>query len=84
MFDVNIDNGLKIVHLNSCVKGDAAKLINHIDANPENSQIRYDLLRKRYDNKWKMLGKMLENMLTVPRMGHESYELLKNLHDSNG
>lgn len=76
-----IDNGLKIEYLKTCIKGDAAKIINHIDATPENYNICYDLLRKRFDNKREILGKLIDNILFIPKMKVESFDSLKNLHD---
>lgn len=80
--NTRLDNGLKIVHLKSCIKGEAARLINHIDANPENYLTCYELLRKRYDNKREMLGKLLDNILNLPKCKYESSENLKTLHDT--
>lgn len=47
-----------------------------------NDKTCYDLLQKRYDNKRELLGKMIDNMLAIPKMKYESFELLKALHDT--
>lgn len=53
--NVTIDDGMKIDYLKMAIKGDAAKLINHIDPSPEDYHICYDILKKRYENKREML-----------------------------
>lgn len=54
--NVDVDNGLKIEYLKSCLKGDAFKIISHIDPTSENYLVCYDLLRKRYENKRLIMG----------------------------
>lgn len=44
--------------------------------------ICYALIRKRFDNKREMLGKLLDNVIAIPKIRSESYEALKNLHDT--
>lgn len=57
------DNGAKIDYLKMTIKGDAAKLIKHIDPIPENYLVCYDLLRKRYDNKRETVNRFLSKIL---------------------
>lgn len=76
------DDGVKIEYLKTCIKGDAARIINHLDATPENYRTCYDLLKKRYDNKRELLGKLIDNILTIPIMKNESAEALKSMHDA--
>lgn len=77
-----IDNGLKIEYLKSVISGDAAKMINHIEPTPENYVICYELLCKRYQNKREILGKLLDNILQLPKLNHENSDQLKSLHDT--
>lgn len=44
-----IDDGIKMEYLKMVIKGDAAKLINHIDPSPYNYEICYDILKKSRD-----------------------------------
>lgn len=78
----NIDDGMKIEYLKTCVKGRAAQIINHIDPNPDNYLTCYDLLRKRFDNKREMLGSLIDNILKLPKLESENAELLKIMHDT--
>lgn len=77
-----IDHGIKIEYLKTCVKGQAAKIINHIDPNPDNYTICYDLLRKRYDNKRELLGVLIDSILQLPKLKSENAEMLKSMHDT--
>lgn len=61
-----IDDGMKIEYLKMSIKGDAAKLINHIDPNPENYQICYDILKKRFENKREILNNLIANIINLP------------------
>lgn len=77
-----IDNGIKIEYLKTCVKGQAAKIINHMDPNPDNYLTCYELLRKRFDNKREMLEALIDNIMKIPKMESENAELLKAMHDT--
>lgn len=77
-----MDNGLKIEFLKTRVKGDAAKIISHLDPTPENYATCYALLRKRFDNKREALGIWIENILNLPKMNKENFESLKTMHDT--
>lgn len=73
--------GLKMQYIKTNIHGDAAKLINHIDPNPENYMTCYTLLRNRFDNKREILGKLIDNILNIPKMKNENSNQLKSLHD---
>lgn len=77
-----IDNGIKIEYLKTFVRGPAAKIINHIEPDPDNYTICYDLLRRRFDNKREMLGALMDSILQLPKMKNESAEMLKTMHDT--
>lgn len=80
--NVNIDGGMKIEYLKTCVKGQTAKIINHLDPNPDNYLTCYELLRKRFDNKRELLGALIDNILLLPPLEFESAEQLKTMHDT--
>lgn len=77
-----LDNGLKIEYLKTCIDGEACRLINHIEPTPENYDICYNILRKRFDNKREIMGQLLDNILNLPKMKSEDGKLLKNIHDT--
>lgn len=77
-----LDKELKVEYLKTCVKGDAAKITKHMDPTEENYQSCYELLRKRFDNKREMLGKLIDKMMELPKIKVECANNLKNLHDT--
>lgn len=77
-----VDNGIKIEYLKTCVKGQAARIINHIDPNPDNYATCYELLRKRFDNKREILGALIDNILQLPKIRSENADMLKSMHDT--
>lgn len=81
-YNQRIDHGIKIEYLKTCVRGQAAKIINHIDPNPENYTTCYDLLRNRYENKRELLGVLIDGILQLPKIKTESAEMLKQMHDT--
>lgn len=79
--NATIDDSMKIEYLKITIRGDAAKLINHIDPSPENYQICYDILKKRFENKREILNCSFGNIINLPKLKSESAEQLKALHD---
>lgn len=71
-----------IEYLKTCVKGQAAKIINHIDPNPDNYLTCYELLRKRFDNKRELLGALIDGILQSPKLDKENADMLKSMHDT--
>lgn len=87
MFDETVHNrntnkSMKIQFLKSLLKGDAAKMVQHIAPTGENYDACYKILRNRYDNKRILLGKFLDTIILLPKHKNESGEDLKNLHDT--
>lgn len=80
--NVKIDNGMKIEYLKTCVKGQAARIINHIDPNPDNYITCYELLRYRYENKRELLGALIDGILLLPKLKTENADMLKSMHDT--
>ena len=77
-----VDVGLKIEYLKMCIKGDTAKLINHLDPTTENYDVCYNLLSNRYNNKRRLLATFIDMMLSLPNLTNESSEDLKIMHDT--
>lgn len=69
-------------YLKMVIKGDAAKLINHIDPNPQNYRISYEILKNRYENKREILNSLIDRILKFPKIQRESADDLKSLNDS--
>lgn len=81
--NLQIDNGLKIEYLKTCMKGEAAKVINHVSPNPENYFTCYEILRNRFDNKRELLGTLIDNIMHLPKLTTECPQKLKSMHDTS-
>lgn len=77
-----IDNAIKMQYLKTHVKGDASKLISHMDPSAENYETAYTLLKKRYENKRELLSHLLDTILQLPNLTFESGRKLKIMHDT--
>lgn len=80
--NIKIDHGLKIEYLKTCVDGQAAKIINHIDPNPDNHLTCYELLRKRFDNNREQLCALIDNILQLQKIKTENADSLKTMHET--
>lgn len=80
--NTSMDNGLKIEYLKTRIRGDASKIINHLEPTPENYMTCYALIRKRFDNKRESLGNNIENILNLPKIKKENANQLKSMHDT--
>lgn len=77
-----IDDGIKMEYLKTCIKGPAAKMINHLEPTAENYKVCYEILRNRYDNKRAVLGKLIDSMLNLPKLNEENSTQLRTMHDT--
>lgn len=77
-----IDDGMKIDYLKMSIKGDAAKLINHLDPHPDNYLFCYNLLKKRYENKREVLNKLISGIFALKKIKNPSADASKSLHDT--
>lgn len=78
----NITDSIKMQYLKTCLKADAAKLVNHMAPTAENYDACYNVLRNRYDNKRELLGKLFDSILQLERHKFENSADLRTLHDT--
>lgn len=64
------------------MKGDAARLIAHLQSTADNYDNAFDILVKRYENTRILLGKMLDAIFDLPQLDTETCHGLKNMHDT--
>lgn len=77
----SINNAIKMQYLKTCLKGDAAKLVNHIAPTAENYESCYEIIQRRYDNKRELLGKLFDSLLLLGKHKSENSGDLQSLHD---
>lgn len=68
--------------LKTYVKGEAARLINHLAPTAENYEGAYKILIARYENTRILLGKLLDTLIEIPQINKESCKQLKSMHDT--
>lgn len=76
-----LTNAAKMHFLKTYIKGDAARLINHLATTAENYESAYGILISRYDNTRILLGNSLDVLLELPQLKSESCKELKAMHD---
>lgn len=69
-------------YLKTCLKGDAAKLVNHIAPTADNYETCYQILQHRYDNKRELLCKLFDSLLFSGKYKTENSNDLRSLHDT--
>ncbi|EFA12768.1 hypothetical protein TcasGA2_TC010296 [Tribolium castaneum] len=79
--NTSISDVEKMQYLKTDVKDEAARLIQHLQITDGNYQAAWDLLTKRYQNSRLMITKLVDQILDVPQIHHESSQRLKQLHD---
>lgn len=80
--NVNINNAEKMHYLKSVVRGEAARLIAHLQSSGDNYMGAYTILVKRYENTRILLGKLLDSIMEVPQLYDETCTGLKHMHDT--
>lgn len=80
--NVDISNATTMQYLKTFIKGDAARLIHHIQPTADNYENAYAILKKRYENTRVLLGKLLDSIIDLPILQHETCAGLKSMHDT--
>ncbi|CAH1111294.1 unnamed protein product [Psylliodes chrysocephalus] len=71
----------KMQYLKTNVQGQASKMIKHLDITENNYQSACDILKKRYENKRKLVETLVDKILDLPLGHNEASDKLKELHD---
>lgn len=70
---------LKVVYLKSCVRGDAACILDPLDNSDSSYNDAWELLALRYDATGTIVSKYVQNLLQLERVSDESAESLSEL-----
>lgn len=80
--DTRLDNIKKFYYLLSCVKGDAAKVIENIEVTNDNYIIAFNLLKSRYQNKYIIIKSHISALIDYPPINSKNCaEGLRTLTD---
>ncbi|XP_055848408.1 uncharacterized protein LOC129913631 [Episyrphus balteatus] len=72
----------KMQYLKNNLKGEASKLLRHLEVSNNNYKVSWDLLNERYANKRRLVNSYLHTLLNQPKVDSESSTQLKKLHDT--
>ncbi|XP_047988411.1 uncharacterized protein LOC125228017 [Leguminivora glycinivorella] len=78
----SMSNAQKMQFLKNKVKGEAEKLIQHLNISSENYETCWDILNHRYNNTKLIFTAHLNNLLSLSTMQQQSYQQIKRLHDT--
>ncbi|XP_071057555.1 uncharacterized protein [Onthophagus taurus] len=72
----------KMQYLKTYLKGEASRIIQHLQISDSNYDAAWTLLQKRYQNNRLILSKLLDKILDLPATTTENGERIKELHDT--
>lgn len=78
----SLSNSQKMQHLKSKIRGDAEKLIQHLQISSDNYLVCWDILNHRYDNKKLIFSSHINILLGLPSMQQQSLQQIKRMHDT--
>lgn len=78
----SLSNVQKHQFLKSKLKGEAEKLIQHLNVSSENYQVSWDILNHRFNNNKLIFTSHISTLLNLPVMQVQSAALIKKLHDT--
>ena len=78
----NLSSVEKMQFLKTHLRGDALKLIQHLNISDANYGTAWDTLNGRYNNQRILINNCLENLIGQQNVQHESAAEIKRLHDT--
>lgn len=76
-----INKAQKMQHLKTRLRGEAERLVQHLNINAENYNSCWDILSQRYDNRRLQFTSFVNTMLNLPAISQPDSSTLKRLHD---
>lgn len=77
-----LSNTQKQFYLKSCLKGEAAKVIQSVSISDSNYAIAWDLIVERYSNKKAIISTHIKNIFELPNIGKDVHLPLRSFLDS--
>lgn len=78
----SMSNAQKMQFLKTKVKGEAEKLIQHLNISTENYQICWDILNHRFNNRKLIFSSHINILMSLPAMQLQTAPLIKKIHDT--
>ena len=77
----HISNSQKMQHLKSKLRGEAERLVQHLQISADNYTTCWDILKQRYDNMRLLFAHHATTLLNQPNIQHPTAAQLKKMHD---
>lgn len=78
----SLSNGQKMQYLKGKVRGEAEKLIQHLQISTDNYMGCWNILTHRYDNKKLIFSSHMNILLGLPNIQQQSLQQIKRMHDT--
>lgn len=78
----SISNAQKMQFLKSKVKGEAEKLIQHLNISSPNYELCWDILNHRYNNNKLIFNSHVNILMSLPVMQQQVASIVKRMHDT--
>ncbi|KAJ8913119.1 hypothetical protein NQ315_006037 [Exocentrus adspersus] len=78
----NLKNVEKLLHLKTCLKDNAFKVIAHLETTDDNYEIAWNLLKERFENKAVIINNHIRAILNLPKLTKSSPAALRDLSDN--
>ena len=72
----------KMQYLKTHLRGEASRLVQHLQITNDNYNTGWEILSNRYGNERLAINKLIDKILDIPTIQHESAFKLKQLHDT--
>ncbi|KAF9404877.1 hypothetical protein HW555_014121, partial [Spodoptera exigua] len=80
--NVSLSNAHKMQFLKSKVRGEAERLIQHLQISSDNYNVCWEILNNRYNNKWLIFTSHLDLVLNLPVVQQANVLQIKKIHDT--
>ena len=79
--DASLTNIQKFYYLKSCLKNEAASVVDSLEVTDANYPIAWQLLQERFENKKIITNNHIKAIFDIPVLNKESHLALRNLYD---
>ncbi|XP_059045532.1 uncharacterized protein LOC131841265 [Achroia grisella] len=79
----SMSNAQKMQYLKGKVKGEAERLIQHLQISSDNYSVCWDILNHRYNNTKLIFTSHINTLMNIPLMQQQSLNHIKRIHDTS-
>lgn len=78
-----LSQGQKMQHLKGKLRGEAERIVQHLNVSAENYEACWEILTHRYNNKQLLFTRQIQTFMNQPSIQHQSSFELKRLYDTS-